>query len=229
MRTITRVLATAAASTALVVSGATVATAAPGAETAVTTIKLKPTATYYKTSNMVRGKVAVTGASDFYRLTATLNINNKAVAHNVPIYAYTDGTQGFYYNRRWGAGTLKLNNFKVSGPGYTDVRIGSVSNGVRIRYAIESSSGLRVTKKGKKLTFKVTATYRDNREKRRSPGRATIQVKKSGKWKTLKTVKLNSKGKATYKKSDGKKRQYRMKISTTTKIKGGTTRGAIKI
>ncbi|MFI5430273.1 hypothetical protein [Aeromicrobium sp. UC242_57] len=45
----------------------------------------------------------------------------------------------------------------------------------------------------------------------------------------MKTVRLNSKGKATYKRSDKKKRPYRMVVKTTNLIKGGTTRGGLKI
>lgn len=234
MKKMLRIATIAAASAALVAGGTTSATAVPGDNNAVTVFKLKSGALPYKTSNFVSGKVVVSApsSSSFYGLKATVTVNGKTVATKVPIYQ-----NGYYHDRKWGAGLVRLKSFTASGydvrPGHTgayyDRAIKAPSNVVRIRYAVEPSSGLKVTKRGKKLTFKATATYRDKAEKRRSAKKAVIQVKKGGKWKTLKTVKLNSKGKATYKKSDKKKRQYRMKIKTTSLLLGGTTRGAIKI
>lgn len=222
------------ASVALVAGGATSATAVPGDNNTVTVFKLKPGALPYKTSNFVSGQVVVSApsSSSFYGLKATVTVGGKAVATKVPIYQ-----NGYYHDRKWGAGVVRLTNFTASGydvrPGHTgayyDRPVKSPANSVRVRYAVESrSDNLRVSKRGKKLTFKVIATYRDKSEKRKSAKKAVIQVKKSGKWKTLKTVKLNSKGKATYKKSDKKKRQYRLKIKTTSTLQGGTTRGSIK-
>lgn len=221
------------ASAALVAGGTTAATAAPGDGVAVTRIKLKSTATYYKTSNTVVGNISASApaGTQAYGFKATVRVNGRPVAYKVAIYLGRSG--GFYYNRSWGAGLVSLTNITASGSdasgSFTNKAIPTPSNAVRIRYAVESSSGIKVTKRGKKLKFKVTATYRDKAGKKKSAKRATIQVKKNGKWKTLKKVKLNSKGKATYKRSDKKKRTYRMVVKTTNTLQGGTTRGGLKI
>lgn len=234
MKTLLRFATITVASAALVAGGATAATAAPGDNAAITTVKLKSGATYYKTSNFISGTVAASapGSSSFYGIKATVTVNGKVVKTGASVYQ-----NGVYFDRAWGSGTVRLINFTASGfdtrPGnvgaYYDRPIPAPANATRVRYAVESGSGLKVTKRGKKMTFKLKATYRDKSEKRKSAKRATIQVKKSGKWKTLKNVKLNSKGKATYKRKDGKKRQYRMVIKTTNTLQGATTRGAIKI
>lgn len=231
MKTLLRTAAIAVASTALVAGGASAATAAPGDTVKVTNIKLKSTATYYKTSNPLSGIViAVAPGANAYGFKATVKVNGAVVATKVPVYLGNTG--GIYYDRKWGAGVVSLTNFTASGndaSGYfTDRPIPAPANSVRVRYAVESNSGIKITKRGKKLTFKLTATYRDKSERRLSPKRGVIQVKKGGKWRTLKTVKLNSKGKGTYKKSDRKKRSYRMLVKTTTGLQGGYSR-SVKI
>lgn len=234
MKTLLRTAAIAVASTALIAGGTTSASAAPGDNNAVTVFKLNAGSTPYKTSNFVSGQIVVSApsSSSFYGLKATVTVNGKVVANKVTVYQ-----NGYYHDRKWGAGTVRLTNFTASGydtrPGHTgayyDTPVSAVANSVRVRYAVESRyDNLRVSKRGKKLTFKVNATYRDKNEKKKSAKRATIQVKKGGKWKSLKTIKLNSKGKGTYKKSDKKKRQYRLQIKTTNTLQGGTTSGSIK-
>jgi hypothetical protein len=98
-----------------------------------------------------------------------------------------------------------------------------------IRYGIDYKSKIRVNKRGKKLTFRLTARYINNAGKPVGIRKATIQVKKGGTWKTLKNVKLKSNGTGKYKRSDKKKRQYRMVIKTTNTYLGGNTRGSIKL
>jgi hypothetical protein len=83
----------------------------------------------------------------------------------------------------------------------------------------------RITKKGKKLTFRLTVRYTDDAGRAVGIRRVTIQVLRGGKWKNLKHVKLNSKGKGTYKHSDRKKRKYRLVVKPTSLYQGGVTHG----
>jgi len=91
-------------------------------------------------------------------------------------------------------------------------------------YGLDYKTKIRVQKRGKKLTFRLTARFLDDAGTPVGIRKATIQVFKKGKgWRTLKNVKLNSRGTGTYKKSDGKKRKYRMSIKATTLYQGGVT------
>jgi hypothetical protein len=95
-------------------------------------------------------------------------------------------------------------------------------------YPLDYKSKIRVQKRGKKLTFRLTARYRDDAGNPVGIRRATIQVLKKGKWRTLKHVHLKSNGTGKYKRSDGKKRKYRMLIKPTSLYQGGQTR-SVKI
>jgi predicted phage tail protein len=89
-------------------------------------------------------------------------------------------------------------------------------------YPVDPRTEIRVRKLGKKLTFKIKARYINDAGQRVGIRRATIQVKRGGNWRTVKRVKLNSKGRATYKRSDKKKRLYRLVIKATSVYQGGT-------
>lgn len=77
-----------------------------------------------------------------------------------------------------------------------------------------------VDKRGSKVTFKVRARYRDSAGTLVSIRKVKLQVAKGGKWRTFKNLKLNSKGKGTYKRSANKKRTYRVLIPSTAAYRG---------
>ncbi|KQX74559.1 MULTISPECIES: hypothetical protein [Aeromicrobium] len=91
-------------------------------------------------------------------------------------------------------------------------------------FPLDQKSKIRVKKVGKKLTFRLTARFLNEFGQPVGIRKATIQVLKGRKWKTLKNVKLNSNGRGNYKKTDGKKRKYRMLIKPTSLYDGGVTR-----
>jgi hypothetical protein len=90
-------------------------------------------------------------------------------------------------------------------------------------YALDYKSKLRAQKRGKKITFRLTARYRDDAGRPVGIRRATLEVKKGGKWKTLKHVKLKASGTGKFKRTDKKKRNYRMVIKPTSVYQGGQT------
>ena len=104
----------------------------------------------------------------------------------------------------------------------------SSSNGVSAAvapYGPDAASKIRIRKVGKKLTIRLTARYFDDTiGKPVGIRKATVQVHKKGKWRTLKNVRLNSEGRGSYKRTDGKKRKYRMLIKPTSLYDGGVTR-----
>lgn len=231
MKNLLRFAAITAASVALVAGNATSATAAPGDNAAVTAAAIQPanlSGFPNSTTTYIPGvfAVAAPGSSSApYGLKATVNVNGAPVAHGVPI-----SPNGFTYQRAWGAGTVSLTGFTLSGydsrpterAAYTDRPVGGASNAVRIRYGLDYRTEVRVTKRGKKLAFKVKASYINNANRAVKVDKATIQVKKGRKWKTLKHVKLKKNGTATYKKSDKKKRSYRLVIKQTGTHQGAT-------
>jgi len=90
-------------------------------------------------------------------------------------------------------------------------------------YPVDPKSKIRVLKRGKKLTFRLTARFVDDAGTPVAIRKATIQILRGSKWKTLKNLNLNSSGRATYKRTDGKKRKYRMLIKPTALYQGGNT------
>lgn len=239
MKTLLRAAAIAVASTALVAGATTSATAAPGDTATVTAAALQPAfLSGFKstTSTFIPGTFAYTApgtTSAPYGLKATVNVNGVPVANGVSISA-----NGFTYQRSWGAGSVSLNNFTLSGydsrpvPNrgiYTNRPVAGASNAVQIRYGLEFRSGLEVKKRGKKLTFKVKARYVDNAGRNVGVRKATIQVKKGSKWRTLKKLNLKKNGTKTYTRRDGKKRNYRLVIKETSVYQGGQTKPLSKI
>ena len=96
-------------------------------------------------------------------------------------------------------------------------------------YPLDGKTKLRAVKRGKKITFRLVARYRNDAGQSVGIRRVTLQVKKGSKWRTVKRVKLNSKGIGKVKRSDKKKRNYRMVIKTTGVYAGGNTQGTRKI
>lgn len=227
MKKLMRFAAITLASTALVAGAGTVpANAAAGDTAAVTGIALQAASLPYASSNPVAGTVSVTAG--ITSLSATVNVNGVPVAGNVTI-----NPGGFYYNRAWGAGTVTLTNFIASGRDaegfFSNRAVPSPANAVAVRYAVKTGAGAKITKRGKKLTFKVKLRYVDNKSRSVGIRKAALQVKKGSKWRTLKNLKLKKNGTVTYKRSDKKKRNYRLVVKTTGLYQGGTftTRGKI--
>jgi hypothetical protein len=90
-------------------------------------------------------------------------------------------------------------------------------------FPMDPKSKIRVNKRGSKLKFRLTARYINQVGQPVGVRRATIQVHKKGKWRTLKNVRLNSEGRGSYKRTDGKKRKYRMLVKPTSLYVGGVT------
>jgi hypothetical protein len=208
MKKLLRAAAIAVASTALVAGTTTGSVAAPGQSAVIT---LQPTVLSGSPSGSTTVLPLTIQGTQPFKATVVVN----GIALPAPVYVYSSG---IYYDRAWGAGAVKLVNF-------TDIRGGAIagaSNEVNVRYGVKFLDGFKVRKVGKKLTFKTTVRYINNAGKAIGIRRATLQVKKGSKWRTLKTQKLNRKGKGTYRTSDRKKRLYRLVIKET-----GTYGGAV--
>lgn len=221
----------AAAVAALTLVGTAVPADADTASIQVTGIALQPTATYAPTVGLI-GNVDITfdPSVDITSAKTDVVVNNKTVAVGVPLYS-----DGIDYQRAWGAGVVRLANVKVTGTDqdgtvpFEDLALSTPYNATRVRYAVDPGTVIKINRVNKKLSFKVRATYTAANGKHYSVGKAKIQYKKNGAWKTLKTLKLNSTGRATYKITTSKKRPYRLVIATTNVFQGAATPATKKI
>lgn len=117
------------------------------------------------------------------------------------------------------AGGATVATAAPSTPTATVVASGDVSAAVA-PYPLVNSKFL-ASKRGSKIKFKVFARYRDDAGNVVAIRRAKLQVAKDGRWKTLKNVRLNSRGKGTYQRTERKKRTYRVIIKPTAVYQGG--------
>lgn len=215
---------------AVALVGTTVPAQANTASIKVTQLKLQPTATYF-TSTALVGAVKFDWDDDvtIYSAKTDVVVNNKTVATGVPIYPSTSTQKGgIDYKRSWGAGLVKLANIRVTGTdavtgAFDNFPVAAPANSVRVKYAVTPKSGIKYLRVGKKLTFTATVHYLNAKNKAAPAGKAVIQYKKAGTWKVLKTLKLNAKGKATYKISLRTKRYYRLVVPSTTLVQGDAT------
>lgn len=130
-----------------------------------------------------------------------------------------------------GSGTARIIAARVT---YTNgaVRyVTATSNKFLIRRALHHKTKLSVHRKGKRVKFTATnaRVFHPASGTFVSLKRIKLQYKSGSKWKTKKTIKLNSKGKGTYKIKTSKKRRYRLYVPTTSVIQGNYTRPTYKI
>jgi hypothetical protein len=236
MKNLLRAAAIAIASTALIAGAATApASAAPGDGVSANLAIQPATLTGYPniSTTYINLAIGATPGVEVTSIRGTINVNGVPVENN----AFISPISGFAYQQAYGAGVVSITN--AIGQGY-DSRDGTrrafsgkpialAPNGAQVRYGIDYKSKIRVQKRGKKLTFRLTARYINNAGRPVGIRKATIQVKRGGKWKNLKHVKLKKSGTGTYKKSDKKKRNYRMVIKTTGTYQGGNTQGTRKL
>jgi hypothetical protein len=120
------------------------------------------------------------------------------------------------YQQAWGAGVVQLSNFRES----NGAGVAGASNPVTVRYGVNQFDGARITKRGKKLTFKVKVRYVNAAGSLTGIRKVKLQAKKGSKWRTVKNVKLKKNGTRTVKFSDRKKRHYRIVVKTTSLYQG---------
>lgn len=167
--------------------------------------------------NLVRGTVSLTdpGLGPQTIVTSEVRVNNvyRGLARVYP--------NGVAIPGKYGPGRVVLSNTRVYADGVNQSSFTpKASNAFYFRR--DTFGKFKVRHKGKKVTMSVRAQIRGSNGQRASAGRAYIQYAKKGKWKTLKKVKLNSKGNGKYKYSTKSKRKYRLVVKKTTQVQGMT-------
>lgn len=220
MKSFLRLAAITLASTALVAGvGSVPATAAPGDSAS---IAIGPaTLGTFKGATSTRIPVTFTASRpNLTAVQATVNVNGVPVANGV----YVDSS-GFNYQQAWGAGVVTLTNLTDFG----NQAVAGGSNAAQVRYGINQFDGAPIKKRGKKLTFKVKIRYINASGRPVGVRKVALQIKKGSKWKTVKNIKLKKNGTRTVKRTDKKKRSYRLVVKSTSLYTGTyfQTRGKI--
>ncbi|WP_277212050.1 hypothetical protein [Isoptericola croceus] len=236
MRSILRLAATSVAAASLLL-GTLVAPAAAstGSPIDVTSVTVKPS----------YGGVAIYEKTKYYRITTKAKVGtldgwadiygdvyrgSKKVASAVDLgYAYSGGQNLSTYlpaKSSWGRGKFQIKNVRVvyNSKTYKDTNVsgGSFTMKSAIDGKLKYGNVIQVQADGKKKTVKVgVKRYTTTGWKSYAGKKVKIQYKTSSGWKTKKIVKLNSKGKATYKFSSAKRYKYRVVVPKTSTTVGG--------
>ncbi|PFG44812.1 hypothetical protein ATJ88_3549 [Isoptericola jiangsuensis] len=250
MRSLVRLAATSVAAASLLLGTLVAPASAATSPINVTSVTVKASyggpaiaekTKYYQyttkaTGTVTEGWVDIVG--DVYR-------GSTKVASNIGLgYAYSGGKDYTGYitaKNSWGRGTFKVKNVRV---------VHDLYDGTKQTYKDTSYSGgtfymksaidgnltkygtvIQVNTKGAKKTVKVgVKKYTVSKAWEPYAGKwVKIQFKKDGVWKTKKTVKLNSKGRATYAFTSSKKYKYRVVVPGTSTVMGGASQGTPKL
>ncbi len=200
-------------------NGAAVSAAGVKAQ-ALTSFRVSNGVLYRKGNNNVKARIGFTPftkalANTAYPITTQVAINGR-VRGIIPV-RYSNLVE---IPSAFGPGRVVLGPTTVR---YADGSSEVLQNRSNAFYFRRDTFGkFKVRHAGKKVTMSVRAQIRDSSGKKASAKRAKIQYKKGRKWKTLKNVRINSKGKASYKYSTKSKRQYRLVVKKTSTVQGMT-------
>ncbi|ANC32137.1 hypothetical protein [Isoptericola dokdonensis] len=250
MRSLVRLAATSVAAASLLLGTLVAPAAAATSPINVTSVSIKASyggpaisakTKYYEFTTKASGSVSqgwVDIVGDVYR-------GSTKVASNIELgYVYSGGKDLTGYvlaKNSWGRGTFKVKNVRVVHDLYNNTvktyKDTTVSGGTfYIKSAINGNltkygTVIQVKTSGSKKTVKVgIKQYTVKKAWEPYKGKKVkIQQKKGGKWVTKKTVKLNSKGKATYKLTSAKKYKYRVLVPGSSTVVGGYSQGTPKL
>lgn len=143
--------------------------------------------------------------------TATISINGRARGAVAVLFSSTTpGAIAIDVPRSWGSGSVQANI------------AGYVSNTFYARKQVKTMRGdgyaLKINRRNSKITFNARQikVINPSSGKYVSVKRVKLQQLKKGNWKTLKTIKLNSKGNGSYSKKGNKKYRYRLYTPRTS-------------
>lgn len=236
MRALFRLAVTTVAAASFLVGTAVLpASAATGSPIDVTSVSVKPS----------YGGNAIAEKTKYYRVTTKAKVGtldgwadiygdvyrgSKRVASKVDLgYAYSGGKNLTAYleaKSSWGRGKFTVKNVRVvyDSTTYKDTRVsgGTFTMKSAIKGKLKYGNVIQVRANGSKKTVKVgVKRYTTKGWSAYAGKKVKIQYKSGGTWKTKKKVKLNSKGKATYKFSTGKRYKYRVVVPKNSTTVGG--------
>jgi len=167
---------------------------------------------------------------DVYRGSTRLQ-SNLQIAY-LSSTGYNWASASFSFRNGWGRGAFRLANVRVTwydGVSNYTVTDGSYAGGgFSIRSDIRATGNIRSWSNSSRKVAKITLKkYNTNGKWGRYKTKVVLQRKAGGKWKKVKTLKLNRKGKVTYSFRSSKRYKYRFVVKATKTTVGGkfTTRG----
>lgn len=130
-----------------------------------------------------------------------------------------------------GAGKRRLVNVKINYYDGQTEAVAATSNFFQLRNTVKIGSGSKVRYSGKKKKVRVRGVkiFNPSNGTYKSLRRIKLQYKSGSKWKTKKTIKLNSSGNGSYNFSKKKKYRYRLYSATTSTSTGLRTVQTSKI
>lgn len=176
--------------------------------------------------NVTAGNVQYSGLVAGDRVFArVLDSSNRVrgVAELFPDRAHIPSTSG--------AGKRRLANVQIRHADGSTQAVAATSNFFLMRSYVKVSSSSKVKYSGKKKKVRVRGVkiFNPSNGKYKSLRKVKLQYKKGSKWKTKKTIKLNSSGNGSYNFSKKKKYRYRLYSPTTSTSTGLRTNQTSKI
>ncbi len=178
------------------------------------------------------------GITDWFVDSADVYRGNTFVGTIDPVAGHDYGSRfSFIVPNSWGRGAFSVRNLKITsyGTGSGHCEGVNVPSSFRILSAIRGNvdgyNAVHITARGATHKFKVgTSYYATNGKWVGWRGhKLKVQMKKGSHWKTIKTVKLNKKGKGAFTKRIPGKHKFRAVIAGTSTIMGGATPGTKKL
>ncbi|WP_262852156.1 hypothetical protein [Mumia quercus] len=247
MKTLIKRASAAVAGGALAFSGLAVVSAAPAAAASspidVTSLRVGSSsgvAMNYGTKYMQVGTYMrqvgdlgeygrVTVYADVYR-GGTRLLANQQIGYVSSGYQSTSG--GFTFYNQWGRGTFRVANVRIkwydgsTDRWFTDTTVGG--GNFTIKSDLRASGSIRYWSNSTRKVAKINLKrFKTNGKWGPYKTKVVLQRKAGGKWKKVKTLKLNRKGKVSYSFRSSKRYKYRFVVKGTSTTVAGkfTTRG----
>ncbi|AWB93660.1 hypothetical protein [Aeromicrobium chenweiae] len=166
------------------------------------------------------GDVIPAGSGSVKYAVTKVTVNGKYKGQTY-LYPGDQAQGGINMPRIWGSGPVVLGPTTFTyADGSTSVdqtRSNTFYFRKNIKTTHKNGSALKIRRVNKKVTFKAQniKIVQPSTGKYVSVKRVKLQYKKGSKWKTQKTIKLNSKGNGTYKRKTSSKKRYRLYLPQT--------------
>ncbi|NRQ48667.1 hypothetical protein [Aeromicrobium stalagmiti] len=168
-----------------------------------------------------------TGGQPPVKTAFTLKVGDKT--HRGVLYKYDEGADVSYFDTKsgWGSGKAQILATTVTYADGTSSTDGTDSNVFYLRRAVKTSdpaAKISFYSPGTKVKVQPRGwkVFKPSSGKYVSLGKVRLQYRKSGSWKTLKSIKLDSRGNGSYT-FKAPTRTYRLYVPKTSNVLGNST------
>lgn len=203
---------------------------APKATTSAASGGIRISTGYITSSTYARAafSTSISGSSP-WRIRADVYVNGVKRTNQEAIAADTVRSGSVYWPRSAGFGTVQLRNVTIQTSAGTTAL--ADSNVAPVKRTLDYRAYFKINKRGSKIKAVLTnwRVYQPNGSLVRGQKAMVIQRKVGKKWKKVKVVKLNAKGKGVAKFSSKKKYKYRALMKSSATVQGGAATLSRKI